>query len=168
MKNILEKMYLRFINKVSERDEYQIQEINKEFAIAGLMLWYANILAMFIMLVVDTINHTLSIGTIINFVVNMLYANYLMWKLKKNRLNDIECSTEEEFLKKKKQIKKSSIKAGLLWTFEMFILMCYVFPYLSSGKISVSLSDIIIWICAGLFFGSSMYVISSFNLKKLY
>ena len=83
MKNMLEKMYLRFINKVSERDEYQIQEINKEFAIAGLMLWYTNILAMFIMLVVDTINQTLSIGTIITFVVNMLYANYLMWKLKR-------------------------------------------------------------------------------------
>ena len=90
MKNMLEKMYLRFINKVSERDEYQIQEINKEFAIAGLMLWYTNILAMFIMLVVDTINQTLSIGTIITFVVNMLYANYLMWKLKKKKLNDIE------------------------------------------------------------------------------
>ncbi|MGR6009095.1 hypothetical protein ACT7CZ_15865 [Bacillus cereus] len=86
MKNMLEKMYLRFINKVSERDEYQIQEINKEFAIAGLMLWYTNILAMFIMLVVDTINQTLSIGTIITFVVNMLYANYLMWKLKKEKI----------------------------------------------------------------------------------
>ncbi|MEH7456950.1 hypothetical protein V7183_06825, partial [Bacillus sp. JJ1127] len=59
-----EKLYTNFIGTISERDEYQKQEINKELAIAGVGLWYLNMLAMLIMLIVDTMNNTMSIGTI--------------------------------------------------------------------------------------------------------
>ncbi|MEH7461580.1 DUF3278 domain-containing protein [Bacillus thuringiensis] len=163
-----EKIYLNFIGAMSERDEYQKQEINKELAVAGVLLWYLNMLVMVIMLVVDTIHNTISIGTIIVFVVNMIYVNYLIWKVQKKRLNETECATEEEYLERKKQLKKSGLKAGLLWGFQMFVLMCYIFPYLGSEEISVSLYDVIIWGCGGVFFGLSMYGIGLLNLKKLY
>ncbi|MGM7634437.1 DUF3278 domain-containing protein [Bacillus sp. Hm123] len=163
-----EKVYSHFIGAISERDEYQKQEINKELAIAGIGLWYLNMLAMLIMLIVDTMNDTISIGTIIVFFVNMIYANYLVWKLKKKGLNDTECATEEEYLQKKRQLKKSGVKAGVLWGFQMFIFMSYISPYLSSGDISVSLFDVILWSCAGAFFGIAMYGLALSNLKKLY
>ncbi|WP_020061744.1 DUF3278 domain-containing protein [Bacillus sp. 123MFChir2] len=163
-----EKIYLNFIGAMSERDEYQKQEINKELAVAGVLLWYLNMLVMVIMLVVDTIHNTISIGTIIVFVVNMIYVNYLIWKVQKKRLNETECATEEEYLERKKQLKKSGLKAGLLWGFQMFVLMCYIFPYLGSEEISISRYDVIIWSCGGVFFGLSMYGIGLLNLKKLY
>ncbi|ENQ3078387.1 DUF3278 domain-containing protein [Bacillus cereus] len=163
-----EKIYLNFIGAMSERDEYQKQEINKELAVAGVLLWYLNMVVMAILLVVDTIHNTISIGTIIIFVVNMIYVNYLIWKVQKKRLNETECATKEEYLERKKQLKKSGLKAGILWGFQMFVLMCYIFPYLGSNEISVSLYDVIIWSCGGAFFGLSMYGIALLNLKKLY
>ncbi|WP_459501900.1 DUF3278 domain-containing protein [Bacillus sp. C1] len=163
-----EKIYTRFIGAMSERDEYQKQEINKELAIAGVGLWYLNILVMFIMLIVDTMNNTISIGTILIFLVNMISSLYIFQKIEKKKLNDTECATKEEYEEKKKQLRKSSVKQGLTWGVQMFILMSYVFPYLRSEEISISLFNVITYSCAGAFFGLSMYVIGSFNLKKLY
>lgn len=163
-----EKIYTNFIGAMSERDEYQKQEINKELAFAGVGLWYLNMLAMFIMLVIDTMNQTTSIGTIIIFFINIIYANYIIIKMKKGNLNETECGTKEEFLEKKKILRNSSIKAGISWGLQMFVFMCYVFPYLSSEKISISSFDIFIWSGAGLFFGLSMYGLSMLNLKKVY
>lgn len=50
----------------------------------------------------------------------------------------------------------------------MFVFMTYILPYLGSEEISVSLFDVVLWGCAGAFFGLSMYVIALLNLKKLY
>ncbi|MFB6649257.1 DUF3278 domain-containing protein [Bacillus toyonensis] len=163
-----EKLYNHFIGAMDERDEYQKQEINKELAFSGMILWYLNMIAMIIMLIVDTINNTMSIGTIITFVINMIYAGYLLRNIEKKKLNDTECTTKEEYLEKKKKLKIKSLKAGILWAFQMFILMCYIFPYLSSKTISVSLFDIIIWSGGGIFFGGCIYLIALSNLKKLY
>ncbi|MFD3448849.1 DUF3278 domain-containing protein [Microbacteriaceae bacterium 4G12] len=163
-----EHMYNRFIGALSERDEYQKQEINKELAFSGMMLWYLSMLAMFVMLIIDTIHNTISVGTILIFLINMVYAGYLMGKIEKKKLNDTECTTEEEYLEKKKLLQKQSSKAGVLWGFQMFILMSYIFPYLRSGKVSISLFDVIIWSCGGIFFGGAIYVVGLFNLKKLY
>ncbi|MES5849433.1 MULTISPECIES: DUF3278 domain-containing protein [unclassified Bacillus cereus group] len=163
-----EKLYKHFIGAIDERDEYQKQEINKELAFSGMILWYLNMIAMFIMLIVDTINNTMSIGTIITFIINMIYAGYLIRNIEKKKLNDTECTTKEEYLEKKKKLKKQSLKAGIYFSFQMFILMCYIFPYLSSGTISISLFDIIIWSGGGIFFGVSIYLVALSNLKKLY
>lgn len=163
-----EKVYTTFIGAMSERDEYQKQEINKELAFAGVGLWYLSMLAMFIMLIIDTMNQTISAGTIIIFSINMIYVYYVMFKLKKGNLNETECGTLEEFLAKKKLLKISSVKVGILWGLQMFFLMSYVFPYLGSEKISVSSFDVFVWSGAGLFFGLCMYGFAVLNLKKVY
>lgn len=163
-----EKIYTTFIGAQSDRDEYQKQEINKELAFAGVGLWYLNMLALLIMLVIDAMNQTTSVGTILIFLTNIIYSNYIVFKMKKGKLNDTECGTKEEFLEKKKLLRTSSIKAGVSWGLQMFVFMCYVFPYLSSEKISITQFDIFLWSGAGVFFGLSMYVLSLINLKKLY
>lgn len=163
-----EKIYTTFIGAISDRDEYQKQEINKELAFAGVGLWYLNMLAMLIMLVIDAMNQTTSVGTIIIFIINMIYSNYVIIKMKKGKLNDTECATKEEFLEKKKLLRKSSFKAGISWGLQMFVFMCYVFPFLSSEKISISSFDIYVWGGAGMVFGLSMYGFALLNLKKVY
>ena len=85
-----ERVYNSFVGTLSERDEYQKQEINKELSVAGIGLWWLNMLVMLIMLLVDTMNHTISIGTIFIFLSNMIYANYLAFKFKKKGLSDTE------------------------------------------------------------------------------
>lgn len=97
-----ERVYNSFVGTLSERDEYQKQEINKELSVAGIGLWWLNMLVMLIMLLVDTMNHTISIGTIFIFLSNMIYANYLAFKFKKKGLSDTECATKEEYLQHKK------------------------------------------------------------------
>ncbi|WP_369902058.1 DUF3278 domain-containing protein [Bacillus manliponensis] len=163
-----ENIYNNFIGAMTDRDEYQKQEINKELAISGIMLWWLNMVAMLIMLILDTINHTISAGTIIILIINLLYAAYFIWKTKSKSLTDTECATEEEYIEKKKQLQISSVKVGLFWGFWMFILNSYLFPYIGSEKLSVSLSDVIRWSLGGVFFGAIMYRVGLSNLKKLY
>lgn len=50
----------------------------------------------------------------------------------------------------------------------MFVFMNYILPYVGSEEISISLFDVVLWSCAGGFFGLTMYVIGLLNLKKLY
>jgi hypothetical protein len=151
-----------------ERDEYQRQEIHRELAVAGIILWWLSILAMFIMLVIDTMNNTFSIGTAILFCLNMVYSLYTVIVIKKNSLIDTECATEEEYIEKRAYLRKEGIKDGLSWGIQMFIFMSYIFPYLGSEEISVSLFDVILWTCGGTFFGLCMYWMGLSNLKKLY
>ncbi|MGH0592556.1 DUF3278 domain-containing protein [Bacillus pretiosus] len=163
-----ERVYNSFVGTMSERDEYQKQEINKELAVAGIGLWWLNMLVMLIMLLVDTMNHTISIGTILFFLPNMIYANYLTFKFKKKRLNETECATKEEYLQHKKKLRIAGLKAGVLWGFQMFVFMNYILPYVGSEEISISLFDVGLWSCGGIFFGVTMYMIGLLNLKKLY
>ncbi|HFK1463023.1 DUF3278 domain-containing protein [Bacillus sp. YAF12_1] len=163
-----ERVYNSFVGTMSERDEYQKQEINKELSVAGIGLWWLNMLVMLIMLLVDTMNHTISIGTIFTFLSNMIYANYLTFKFKKKGLNETECATKEEYLQHKKKLRKAGLKAGVLWGFQMFVFMNYILPYVGSEEISISLFDVMLWGCAGGFFGTTMYLFGLWNLKKLY
>ncbi|PRT33490.1 DUF3278 domain-containing protein [Bacillus wiedmannii] len=163
-----ERVYNNFVGTMSERDEYQKQEINKGLSVAGIGLWWLNMLVMLIMLLVDTMNHTISIGTILIFLSNMIYANYLTFKLKKKGLNDTECATKEEYLQHKKKLRKAGLKAGVLRGFQMFVFMNYILPYVGSEEISISLFDVVLWSCAGGFFGLTMYIFGLWNLKRLY
>lgn len=118
-----ERVYNSFVGTMSERDEYQKQEINKELSVAGIGLWWLNMLVMLIMLLVDTMNHTISIGTILVFLSNMIYANYLAFKFKKKGLSDTECATQEKI---KKSWLKSRFALGLsnVCFYELYPSLC--------------------------------------------
>jgi uncharacterized membrane protein YqjE len=156
------------IGEMNKRDEYQLQEMNKELAVAGMVLYRMNMIAMFIMLIIDTSNNTLSSGTIVLLCINLLYSIYTVVVTRKNNLMDMECVIEEEYRGKRKELRKSSVKASVSWGLYMFIFMCYVSPYLSTGEIDVSSFDAILWACGGGFFGLSMYIFGMWHLKKLY
>lgn len=98
----------RFIGVLDERDEYQKQEIHKELAFAGIMLWVLEMLLMASSLVVDDMHNTLSFQTFSLLIINMVYATYIMVRLRKHNLDDMDCASLEEYERKRKQLKKLS------------------------------------------------------------
>ncbi|MDV2582383.1 hypothetical protein [Alkalibacillus haloalkaliphilus] len=60
MKN---KVINHFVGTLDNRDECQQQEIYKELAFSGIILWYLTMLSMFVSLVIDTMQNTLSFAT---------------------------------------------------------------------------------------------------------
>ncbi|MGX1724965.1 hypothetical protein [Bacillus haynesii] len=73
----------RFIGAVDDRDEYQRYEIYKELAFSGVLLWYLSMLLMFISLIIDTIQNTLSFATPSLFMINMIYGAMIIIKMRK-------------------------------------------------------------------------------------
>ncbi|MEN1968429.1 DUF3278 domain-containing protein [Lentibacillus sp. N15] len=160
------KILKRFIGAIDDRDEYQLQEIHKELAFSGILLWGLTLILMFISLVIDTIHNTLTFITPALLIVNMVYAIKVVSKLRKKNLDDIDCATMEEYKEKKKGLKKSSTIAGVAWGITMLIFMQYIFPYLSVGEIDVSWWNVLIWAFAGVFFGIATYWLSRSKLRK--
>lgn len=163
MKN---KIINHFIGAIDNRNEYQQQEIYKELAFSGILLWYLTMSLMFISLIIDTIQNTLSLATPLLLVINMIYAIIVMIRIRKKHLDETDCASIEEYEEKRKQLKKASSLAGIQWGLFMLILMEYVSPYLSTGEIDVRWWGILTWALGGMFFGMIMYWLSKSKLKK--
>lgn len=164
--NMKNKFLKYFINTVNDRDEYQLREIYKELAFSGILLWYLTLLIMFISLIIDTVNNTLNFSTIALFLLVMVYSINIVLRLRKKRLDDTDCASLEEYKDKKEKLKKKSTIAGITWAVFMFIMMQYIFPFLSYGSIDVSWWGVLIWGIAGLAFGTIIYWSSVSKLQK--
>ena len=80
MKN---KLLNHFIGVMDDRDEYQQQEIYKELAFSGMLLWSLSMLLMLVSIVIDTIQNTISFSTPALLMINMIYAFYITIRLLK-------------------------------------------------------------------------------------
>ena len=158
----------RFIGVIDNRDEYQTQEIYKELAFSGMLLWGLTMLLMSISLVIDTIKNEVSFITLALLIVNLVYAALLMVRLNRKQLDNSDCATIEEYNAKKNRLKRACTIAGIQWGLFMVILMEYIFPFLSKEAIQLSWINILIWFAGGLFFGIIMYAISKAKLKKYF
>ena len=158
----------RFIGVIDNRDEYQTQEIYKELAFSGMLLWGLTMLLMFISLVIDTIKNEVSFITLALLIVNLVYSSLLMVRLNRKQLDNSDCATIEEYNAKKSRLKRACTIAGIQWGLFMVILMEYIFPFLSKEAIQLSWINILIWFAGGLFFGIVMYAISKAKLKKYF
>jgi len=161
MKN---KLLTTFIGTIDNRDEYQQQEIYKELALSGMLLWTLSMLVMFINLIIDTMHQTLSFSTTALLIINMVYAVTISARVRKKHLDSTDCASLEEYQQKKKQLKKSSTIAGVFWGIFMLIMMQYVFPYLATGEIDVGWQHVLLWGAAGIFFGLALYWFSKSKL----
>jgi predicted membrane protein len=157
-----------FIGAADNRDEYQLREIYKTLAFSGIFLWYLTLLLMFISLIIDTVHNTLNFSTIALFVLTMVYAINVVLKLRKERLDDTDCASLDEYKVKKRHIKKKSIFTGVLWGVFMLVMMQYIFPYLSDGSIDINWWSVLIWCLAGLAFGTIIYWNSVSKLQKYF
>ncbi|GAB4074675.1 hypothetical protein GCM10028778_21780 [Barrientosiimonas marina] len=161
-----DKLLNRFIGTMDDRDEYQRHEIHKMLASSGALLWIVTMLLMLFSLIMDTIHNKMSFITPALFIINMAYAFNITVRLRKNRLDDTDCASPEEYRVKKRQLIKSSALSGLLWGFLMLFMMEYLFPYLETGDLAMSWSNTLIWVVAGIIFGLIMYLFGKSKLNK--
>lgn len=158
----------RFVGTMSDRDEYQKQEIYKELAYSGILLYWLCIFLMFICLLVDTYHHTLSVGTIGLLVIVMGYSVVFLQRIRKKQLDITEFTSEEEYKAAVGKLLKNSIKGGLLWGIQMFILMQYILPYIADGEIKPSWYTFLIFVVFGsTFFGGAIYLLAKSKMKKI-
>jgi purine-cytosine permease-like protein len=162
MKN---KILNHFIGAIDERDEYQKQEIFKELAFSGIIMWYLAIITMGISLVMDTIHETVSPVTIFLFIVIMVYSVLITARIRKKHLDETDCMSQEEYNQKKRKLKKSTTFMGVIFGAGMFVMNDFIFPYLSNEGVSLNKGSLS-FIFGGLFFGFFMYAFSKMKLKK--
>ncbi|QXE02422.1 DUF3278 domain-containing protein [Terribacillus sp. DMT04] len=162
MKN---KILNHFVGVMDDRDEYQQQEIHKELAFSGILLWCLSILVMFVALVVDTVKDSVSFTTVCLFIINMVYAGLMTTRIRKKSLDETDCVTEEEYEERKARLKKSATFMGIFWGGAMLVTMDYIFPFFSNEEVDISWGSIA-WVIGGIFFGMTMYSFSKMKLKK--
>ena len=160
------KLLNRFIGNLDDRDEYQKQEIYKELAFWGVLLWTSTMLLMFASFIADTIRNSLSFITIALLIINMLYAGILTIRLRKNHLDETDCATMEEYEIKKRRLRKSSLLAGSVFGILLIFFNLYLFPYLSSGTIEFSLFTLSVSVITAIGYGMAMYYVAKSKLKK--
>ncbi|MEN0587867.1 hypothetical protein [Kurthia gibsonii] len=165
MKN---QIFNHFIGAIDARDEYQQQEIYKELAFTGILLYYVTMALMMISLINDLVQQTVSIMTPILLVVNIGYSALIMKRLNKKEWMATDCATPEEYEINVRRLKRSSTFGGISWGLMMLLWMEYLMPLISREEISFSWIGVIIWGIGGVLFGVTMYFITKSKLEKHY
>lgn len=158
-------MYKRFIG-FDNRDEYQEKEINKKLALGCIFSFYLLIIFTAISLVVDTINHTISFGTIALFLLLEFISIYVFIGFRKSKVDTTECYSEEEYKLEIKKLKKSNLFGGIFWGISMFVFMEMLRPFLTGESFYINFFNILVWSIGGFIFGTAMYFIEKRKLKK--
>ena len=158
----------KFIGAFDERDEYQKQEIYKELALSGIIFYYLSMLLMLVSLIIDTFNNEMSIITPILIILNIGYSGYIGYRLSKKKLDTSDCATPEEYERKKAELKRSCLMAGIQWGLWMIVMMEYILPFIGGERLSISWIGILAWSIGGIAFGVFLYLISKSKLQKQY
>ena len=162
-----EKLFKRYLGFLDERDEYQKSVIYETLSKLNMYSFYLINILMFISLIFDTINHTFTFGTFSLLVIQQFSSYYILIKLKKTGVDITEFYDDASYTAEVKKLKKKSIIAGLEWGISMLIFMQYILPTLSGKGVQINLFIVIVWVCAGAFFGIGIYFISKQKLKKV-
>lgn len=165
MKN---QIFNHFIGAIDARDEYQQQEIYKELAFTGILLYYVTMALMMISLINDLVLQTVSIMTPILLVVNIGYSVLIMKRLNRKEWLVTDCATPEEYEINVRRLKRSNTFGGISWGLMMLLWMEYLMPLISREEINFSWIGVIIWGIGGVLFGIAMYFVSKSKLEKHY
>lgn len=166
--NKLEKNLLkRYIGYLEARDEYQQGVINETLTTANIHTFYLLTIFMLVSFIFDSINHKLTFGTFALFFIQLFNACYTVIKLRKSGVDITEFDENATYSTQIKKLRKQIIIVTILWGFYMFIINRYILPTLLGERINIGLFQIVVWICATLFFGVSCYIIAKSKLKKV-
>ncbi|CEN29936.1 MAG: hypothetical protein ACLUG9_16995 [Paraclostridium sordellii] len=162
-KNLL-KLYIGYLE---ERDEYQQCVIYKTLAITNIYSFYLLSVCMMVSLIFDSINHTLTFGTIALVFIQQFNTYYIFNKLRKNGIDKTEFYDDITYSRQIKKLRKQAIITGIQWGFYMLLMMEYIFPTLLGERISIDLFEVLLWLFGGVLFGGSMYILGKLKLIKV-
>lgn len=161
-----ERMIHQLVGALDKRDEYQEQEIHKELAFSGVLLWYLSMGLMLVMIIADTVQQSFTVYPVLLFVINMVYAGYVTMTVKRRQLDESDTMTWTEYNEKKKRLRRSSVKGGVVWMLFMLIMMEYVFPLLAGGDVAFTAVSVLIWAVSAAVFASLLYFYAIARLNK--
>lgn len=167
MNHLENKLLQRYVGYFGERDEYQEAKIYEILASSNILTFYLTTALMMISLIWDSIHQQYTLGTILLFGLQQFNSYYILFKLRKYKVQQTEFYDEKSYTSALKSLRTRSFWAGLQWGLSMFFLMTIVFPMLWHDPIKVGWIPILIWLLAGLFFGVSIYLISKSQLKMI-
>lgn len=160
-------MLKHFVGYIEDRDEYQQGVINKVLAKACMYIFFLTTILMLISLIIDTMNHTFTFGTIALLIVQQFVSYYVFTKLKKAGITDSEYDIEADYKIKINQLKRGCLIAGAQWGFIMLVLMEFLLPTLAGEEVRLDLVSCGIWIVAGGVFGTVLYFMQRKNIKMV-
>ncbi|MFC6653480.1 DUF3278 domain-containing protein [Paenibacillus rhizoplanae] len=167
LSNMEKRMLKPFVGYMEERDEYQRGEIHRVLAGACMHALYLTSGLMLISLIMDTIHHTFTFGTMALFIVQQFVAYYILIRLRKTGVAETEYDIDADYEKTIKALKKKFFLAGAQWGFTMLVLMEFLFPALAGEKIEIHLFNILVWCIMGAAFGIITYFLQKRNIKKI-
>lgn len=167
LSNMEKRMLKPFIGYLEERDEYQQGEIQKILAGACMYAFFLTTGLMLISLIIDTLNHSFTFGTVALFLVNQFLSYFIMFRLRKTGIAETEYAIEADYEKTIKALKKKFFLAGTQWGFTMIILMEFLLPAIAGKKLEIHPFSIIVWIIAGAAFGICTYFLQKRNIKLI-
>ncbi|MEK4045224.1 DUF3278 domain-containing protein [Paenibacillus sp. FSL H8-0048] len=167
LSNMEKRMLKPFVGYIKERDEYQQGEIHRILAGACMHALYLTSGLMLISLIMDTIHHTFTFGTMALFIVQQFLAYYILIRLRKTGVAETEYDSDADYEQIINALKKKYFLAGAQWGITMFILMEFLFPALAGEKIEIHLFNILLWCIAGAAFGIITYFLQKRNIKKI-
>ena len=167
MKFKYSKFMSSFVGLEMEDDEYQRQMGFEILTNAFNYLFILLSSLMLVSLVWDVMHLTISVGTILFFIILQASSIILLNKSRKNQAAVTEVYSDEEYKEEIHKLRKSSIKIGLYWGTSMYITMEIIFKVVAGEKFEFSFFDLIIWILGGALFGTMMYYTSKLKVKKI-
>lgn len=167
MERLEKKLFKHYIGYLDERDEYQQSVIYETLAKVNMYSFYLITILMMGSLVIDSINHRFTFGTIALFFIQQFNAYFITIKIRKSDVDTTEFYDNATYMLQLKKLKKQAIMAGVRWALSMLIMMEYIFPALEGEQIRLSLFSVIIWGLAGVFFGGSMYLFGRLKLTRI-
>ncbi|HHX68093.1 MAG: DUF3278 domain-containing protein [Miniphocaeibacter sp.] len=159
-------LYKRFIGFNNNRDEYQEKEINKKLALGYIFAFYMILVLMMISFIIDTVNHTISFGTVALFLLLEFISLYIFIGIRKNKIDTTECYSQEEYRLAIKKLKKNSLFIGIFWGVSIFLFTEMLSPFLTGENFNIKFFSIIIYSIGGFIFGTIMYFLEKSKLKK--
>ncbi len=166
--NKLEKKLLKHtVGYLEDRDEYQQGVIYKTFTTSGIYSFYLITLCMLVSFVFDTINHTLTFGTLALLFIQQFNCYYMFIKLRKSGVDITEVDDNATYSTQIKKLRKQIIIVSTLWGFSMFVMTEYIFPTLLGERINIELFQIFVLICSTIFVGVSFYLVAKSKLKNV-
>lgn len=167
MNKLETKLLNHYIGYLDARDEYQQSTINQIITTASIYSFYLTSILMLISFIFDATNHKLTFGTFALFVIQQFNSIYIFIRLRKSGVDKTEIDDNIEFSIQLKKLKRQCLVAGLQWGFLMIVFNKFLIPTISGEAINLGLVPILIWVCASIFFGVTMYIIGKSKIVKV-
>lgn len=165
---LLDKLKPGFLGIDMKRDEYLRQEGNKIMAVGHIYSFFLLGLLMLVSLIWDLLHNTISLATILLFVILQIISIYFIIQSKKINVLSSEAYSPQEYKERLKSYKLQTLKGSLLWGSWMYVWINIINPMIIGDTFHFDWKSLIVLAVGTIFFGITIYWVMKSRLKKEY